>query len=140
MVASLGQIGIRHVPNGVAWALLTGLMIALYRLSDGAGVRAGDDSIRYIAALFQLHAVAFSMMILVTRRSPTTMIAAVRRSPQKLLLLGGAASAGAYLLVMIAARTTPLGLVAGLRETSVRSTPEGCPNQWVLSHRGLTSV
>ena len=117
VVASLGLIGIRHVPNGVAWALLTGLMIALYTLSDGAGVRAGDDSIRYIAALFQLHAVAFGMMILVTRRSPTTMIAAVRRSPLK-LLLGGAASAGAYLLVMIAARTTPLGLVAGLRETS----------------------
>ena len=45
------------------------------------------------------------------------MIAAVRRSPLK-LLFGGAASAGAYLLVMIAARTTPLGLVAGLRETS----------------------
>jgi drug/metabolite transporter (DMT)-like permease len=117
VVASLGLIGIRHVPNGVAWALLTGLMIALYTLSDGAGVRAGDDSIRYIAALFQLHAVTFGMMILVTRRSPTTMIAAVRRSPLK-LLLGGAASAGAYLLVMIAARTTPLGLVAGLRETS----------------------
>ncbi|MFT4866060.1 MAG: drug/metabolite transporter (DMT)-like permease [Ilumatobacter sp.] len=117
VVASLGLIGIRHVPNGVGWALLTGLMIALYTLSDGAGVRAGNDSIRYIAALFQLHALAFGIMILATRRSPTTMIAAVRRSPLK-LLFGGAASAGAYLLVMIAARTTPLGLVAGLRETS----------------------
>jgi drug/metabolite transporter (DMT)-like permease len=117
VVASLGLIGIRHVPNGVGWALLTGLMIALYTLSDGAGVRAGNDSIRYIAALFQLHALAFGIMILATRRSPSTMIAAVRRSPLK-LLFGGAASAGAYLLVMIAARTTPLGLVAGLRETS----------------------
>jgi drug/metabolite transporter (DMT)-like permease len=117
VVASLGLIGIRHVPNGVGWALLTGLMIALYTLSDGAGVRAGNDSIRYIAALFQLHALAFGIMIMATRRSPTTMIAAVRRSPLK-LLFGGAASAGAYLLVMIAARTTPLGLVAGLRETS----------------------
>ena len=117
VVASLGLIGIRHVPNGVGWALLTGLMIALYTLSDGAGVRAGNDSIRYIAALFQLHAVAFGITILATRRSPSTMIAAVRRSPLK-LLFGGAASAGAYLLVMIAARTTPLGLVAGLRETS----------------------
>ncbi|MGK0425177.1 MAG: multidrug transporter EmrE-like cation transporter, partial [Ilumatobacter sp.] len=85
VVASLGLIGIRHVPNGVGWALLTGLMIALYTLSDGAGVRAGNDSIRYIAALFQLHALAFGIMILATRRSPSTMIAAVRRSPLKLL-------------------------------------------------------
>ena len=117
VVASLGLIGLRHVPEGVGWAILTGLMIALYTLSDGAGVRAGDDSIRYIAALFQLHSVAFGLTILATRRSPTTMIAVVRRSPVK-LLVGGAASSGAYLLVMIAAQTTPLGLVAGLRETS----------------------
>jgi drug/metabolite transporter (DMT)-like permease len=117
VVASLGLIGIRHVPHGIGWAVLTGLMIALYTLSDGAGVRAGNDSVRYIAALFQLHAVAFTITILAIRRSPTTMLATVRRSPRR-LMFGGLASACAYLLVMIAARTTPLGLVAGLRETS----------------------
>ena len=31
----------------------------------------------------------------------------------------GAASAGAYILVLIAARSAPLGLVAAVRETSV---------------------
>jgi len=117
VAVSLGIIGLRHVPEGVSWALLTGLMIASYTLSDGAGVRAGDESIRYIGALFVLHSLLFTMTLGMTRRSLSTLKDAIARAPGQ-LLFGGAASAGAYLLVMIAARTTPLGLVAGLRETS----------------------
>jgi len=117
VTSSLAIIGLRHVPNGVSWAVLTGVMIAAYTLSDGAGVRAGDESVRYIAALFVLHSLLFTVVLAVTRRSTVTMRQAVVRHPGR-LLVGGASSAGAYLLVMIAARTTPLGLVAGLRETS----------------------
>lgn len=117
VTASLALIGIRHVPTGVSWALLTGLMIASYTISDGAGVRAGGESVRYIAALFFLHALLFTVLLGLTRRSIVSMVDAFRRSPSR-LLVGGGASSGAYLLVMIAARTTPLGLVAGLRETS----------------------
>ncbi len=117
VTSSLGIIGLRHVPTGVGWAVLTGIAIAAYTLSDGAGVRAGDESVRYIAALFVLHSLLFTIVLGLTRRSTVTMRAALARQPAR-LLIGGAASAGAYLLVMIAARTTPLGLVAGLRETS----------------------
>lgn len=117
VTTSLMLIGIRHVPAGASWAVLTGVMIASYTLADGAGVRAGDESVRYIAALFVLHSVLFTVILALTRRSTTSMTAAIRRSPRH-LLIGGGASAGAYLLVMIAARTTPLGLVAGLREIS----------------------
>lgn len=56
-------------------------------------------------------------MIRISRGSFESLHRAIRRSSGQ-LLVGGAASAGAYMLVMIAARTTPLGLVAGLRETS----------------------
>lgn len=114
---SLGLIGIRHVPSGVEWALLTGVTIAAYTLTDGAGVRAGDESVRYIALLFPLHAALFTIALVVSRRSVRAMVKTLRFSWRQ-FLAGGAASAGAYLLVMIAARTTPLGLVAGLRETS----------------------
>lgn len=117
VTSGLAIIGLRHVPSGVSWAVLTGVMIAAYTLSDGAGVRAGDESVRYIAALFVVHSLLFTVMLVATRRSTVTMRDAVARHPAR-LLLGGASSAGAYLLVMIAARTTPLGLVAGLRETS----------------------
>lgn len=115
--SSLAIIGLRHVPSGVAWPVLTGVVIAAYTLSDGAGVRAGDESVRYIAAMFVLHSVLFTVTLGFTRRSTITMREAVTRQTGR-LLIGGASSAGAYLLVMIAARTTPLGLVAGLRETS----------------------
>lgn len=114
---SLAIIGLRHVPSGVSWAVLTGVIIAAYTLSDGAGVRAGDESVRYIAALFVLHSLLFTVMLVATRRSTVTMRSALAQHPGR-LLIGGASSAGAYLLVMVAARTTPLGLVAGLRETS----------------------
>lgn len=117
VTASLAIIGMHHAPNGVSWALLTGVMIASYTLSDGAGVRAGDESMRYIAALFVLHSALFTTMLTMTRRSTASLRNALRQSPGR-LLIGGGASAGAYLLVMIAARSTPLGLVAGLRETS----------------------
>ncbi len=117
VTSSLAIIGLRHVPTGVSWALLTGVMIAAYTLSDGAGVRAGDESVRYIAALFVLHSLLFTAALLVTRRSTSSILSVVSLQPAR-LLIGGAASAGAYLLVMIAARTTPIGLVSGLRETS----------------------
>lgn len=117
VAASLAIIGLRHVPSGVGWPILTGLVIAAYTVSDGAGVRAGEDSVRYIGSLFILHSLLFTVMLRVTRGSLFSLGAALKRSPGH-LLFGGAASAGAYLLVMIAARTTPLGLVAGLRETS----------------------
>jgi drug/metabolite transporter (DMT)-like permease len=117
VTSSLAIIGLRHVPSGVSWAVLTGVMIAAYTLADGAGVRAGDESVRYIAALFVLHSLLFTVVLGVGRRSFSTMRFGLARQPRR-LLVGGAASAGAYLLVMVAARTTPLGLVAGLRETS----------------------
>lgn len=102
--------------RNTAMAGLTGLMIASYTVVDGAGVRANGDSVQYIAAVFVLHALIFTGIV-VHRRGIDTMRRTAGAQPFR-LLLGGTASAAAYLLVMIAARTEPLGLVAGLRETS----------------------
>lgn len=100
----------------MAWPLATGLTIAAYTVLDGGGVRAGDESLRFISALFALSSVGLTTVVL-TVRGPRVMIRQLRTSMWH-TIIGGLASAGAYLLVLIAARTNPLGLVAGLRETS----------------------
>ncbi|CCM65646.1 MAG: EamA family transporter [Candidatus Microthrix sp.] len=127
-IAPLGVVGVvvvsaalmsmmrRGSLAGYRWAVLTGLFIAGYTLSDGAGVRAGDDAIRYIAVLFVLQTLVLSVVVLRMRGSGA-MAAAVRAQPLR-LTLAGLGGVTAYLLVLIASRTSPLGLVSGLRETS----------------------
>ncbi len=113
---SLGVLATGRPMRHTTWAAVTGLTIAAYTIVDGAGVRANGDSLQYIGAPFVAYAVAFSLVVL-GRRGLTPMRAVLVAQPGR-LLIGGTASAGAYLLVMVVALTEPLGLVAGLRETS----------------------
>lgn len=127
-VRLVGLVGIGAVTAGLVvlarsrhwhqtrWALATGVTIAGYTAFDGWGVRRGDESLRYISLVFVLHASMLVALVLWRRGLAATRAAVADQ--RGTLLLGGAASAGAYLLVMTAARTEPLGLVAGLRETS----------------------
>ena len=103
--------------RGVGWALATGVAIATYTVLDGAGVRAGGEAMRLLASVFVLHAVALTVVVALRRGLvPALGSAAADLRP---VIVGGAGSAGAYLLVLMAARDAPVGLVAGLRETSV---------------------
>jgi len=102
--------------NEMTWPLATGATIAAYTFLDGGGVRAGDESLRFISAVFALSSIGLTSIVMV-KRGPAAMVQRVRDSWWR-TALGGCASAGAYLLVLIAARSNPLGLVAGLRETS----------------------
>lgn len=113
---SLGVLATGRPMHHTTWATVTGVMIAAYTIVDGAGVRANGDSVQFIAAVFVLHALALTVIV-VYQRGLTPMKQSVIAQPIR-LVIGGTASASAYLLVMIAARTEPLGLVAGLRETS----------------------
>ena len=124
----LGAVGVAIIIGGLAtlaigrpmrhmhWAAATGVVIATYSVIDGYGVRLGGESVRYIAAGFVGHAAMLTLIVL-HKRSWRAMGAYVQVQPIR-LLAGGAAAASAYLFVMIAARTEPLGLVSGLRETS----------------------
>lgn len=123
-----GVLGVGLVSAGLAilaserpirharWALATGATIALYTVIDGAGVRANGNAAQFIGAVFVLHAIPLTVIVGRTR-GLDAMRVAIRSQPGR-LLFAGLASAGAYLLVMIVARTEPLGPVAGLRETS----------------------
>jgi uncharacterized membrane protein len=126
---SVGYIGLLLVSAGlivvasragraaVMWALATGLTISLYTLVDTAGVRAGDESYRYVIALFVFHSLLMTGVVL-ARRSRTEIVRAVRSSGLS-YVAGGAGSLGAYGLVLLAVRSAPLGYVAALREASV---------------------
>lgn len=103
--------------SGVGWALATGIIIAGYTLIDTAGVRRVDESIRYVAALFVTVAFLTTVALLLTR-SKRLVIELVRTNGIR-MLVSGSLAIGAYGLVLIAARLGPIGLVAGLRETSV---------------------
>jgi len=118
ILIAAGILGvIRHPDRSIVWALACGGFIAGYSLVDGAAVRAEGGSLRYTAALLLTNAVTLSVVALVRRGGRPAVVAA--RSGGGRQLLGGAASAVAYLLVLIAARTAPLGAVAAVRETSV---------------------
>lgn len=128
-VGAVGVAGVLLVTTGlivvatarplrdIRWALATGALIATYTVIDGYGVRQSDNAAQFIATSFVAYA-ALQTVLVRTRRSSSELWHALsdRRLP---VLAAGAANAAGYLLVMVAARTEPLGLVSGLRETSV---------------------
>lgn len=107
----------RGTANGLGWAIVTGLFISSYTLVDAAGVRAGGESIRFLALTFVLQWFGLTAWVVSQRGWQRVRDEVVAGGPN--LLLAGIGSPLAYLLVLIAARTAPIGLVSGLRETSV---------------------
>lgn len=113
---SLGLLATQRPIRHATWAVVTGLLIASYTLVDGAGVRISGDSVQFVGAVFVAHAVLLTSVVVVLR-GYSSLRDAVTAHPGP-LLVGGTASAVAYLMVMVAALTEPLGLVAGVREVS----------------------
>lgn len=103
--------------SGLWAALATGLMIAAYTSVDAAAVREEGAAIAVIATEFILLAAALGVVVLVLR-GPHAMLGMVREDWRK-AAVGSVASGTAYLLVMIAALSAPIGLVSGVREISV---------------------
>lgn len=128
VIPLVGVIGVLMVTTGLVvaatgrplahtqWAVATGVMIAAYTVVDGYGVRENGGAASFIGTSFIVYAVLLTAVVVV-RRGARSMRRTVADSPGR-LAFAGAANAGAYLMVMIAARVEPLGLVAGLRETS----------------------
>lgn len=112
-------------PRAVGFALANAVVIALYTVVDGLGVRAtaqaGGSAAQYVVALFMLDGWPFALLVLARRRGgggwPATWRYAQARWP---LALGGAlASIGSYGIALWAMTRAPVALVAALRETSV---------------------
>ena len=129
-ISALGWIGVLTVTAALTWlawrradrsglalALVTGVLISLYTAVDAAAVREQGSALSVIAAEFVLLSIALGTVVLVMR-GPSLMLGMVRDDWRK-AAVGGFATGTAYLLVMIAALSAPVGLVSGVRETSV---------------------
>ncbi len=106
--------------DGVGWAVLTGLFIATYSLLDAAGVRTGanaTEGANFVAWLFVTHGL-LSTLLVFGRRGSERVLSSLRENWRS-VLLAGAGSGLAYLLVLLASRRAAVGLVSGIRETSV---------------------
>ncbi|MGR3661851.1 MAG: EamA family transporter [Paracoccaceae bacterium] len=101
--------------KAVPVAITTGLVIALYSVTDGLGVRQSQAALGYIAWLFILEVFVVAFVCLLRGRQMLT----IPRRTLVLGIVGGVVSATAYGLVIYAKVSAPLGVVSALRETSV---------------------
>jgi drug/metabolite transporter (DMT)-like permease len=114
LALSAGRLSRKDLPAVVA-AVLTGLTIAAYSITDGIGVRHAHDPFAYTALLFVL--MGPPILIAAAVRRP---VAAWRdNSSIRRGTVAGLLSAAAYGIVLWAQTRAPLAEVAAIRETSV---------------------
>lgn len=117
MMAFDGRRSSNKMPGkAIVCALITATFTACYTLSDGAGGRVTTDPISYILWLFMLN--GLMMFILLWLRHRRIIFREIRKSWRP-GIMGGAMQLLAYGVVIWAMKTTPIALVAALRETSV---------------------
>ncbi|MFN4170612.1 MAG: EamA family transporter [Pseudorhodobacter sp.] len=97
------------------FALALGMMIALYSVSDGIGIRVSDSLMGYMGWLFLSEALVPAVILGLRRK---------RREPVApgvlaLGLLGGVFSVSAYGIALYVKTIAPIGAVAAVRESSV---------------------
>lgn len=104
-------------PRAVGFALANAVIIALYTVVDGLGVRVAGNALQYVLALFMVNGLPFATLVLLRRGPAVVWPYARRRAP--LALGGAAASLGSYGIALWAMTKAPVATVAALRETSV---------------------
>lgn len=114
-LAALARRGARK--EGLSWALATGAVIAAYTTIDAAAARGDGSALKVVAAVFLLHAPLLAATVAVLRGRAA--LARFGRAEWARSLAGGVGSAGAYGLALGATLLAPVGLVSGVRETSV---------------------
>lgn len=103
-------------PKAMAFALSNAVVIAIYTVVDGLGVRASGNAAQYLATLFLLDGWPFALLMLATR-GRALVVYAGHRWP--VATLGAFASLGSYGIALWAMTQAPVATVAALRETSV---------------------
>ncbi|MCX7239092.1 MAG: DMT family transporter [Burkholderiales bacterium] len=103
-------------PKAVAFALANAVVIAIYTVVDGLGVRASGNALQYVATLFLLDGWPFALLMFATRGHALGRYA---RKRWPVATLGACASLGSYGIALWAMTRAPVATVAALRETSV---------------------
>jgi drug/metabolite transporter (DMT)-like permease len=103
-------------PKAISFALANAVIIAIYTVIDGLGVRASGHALQYVATLFLLDGWPFALLMFATRGHAVGRYAR-RRWP--VASIGACASLGSYGIALWAMTRAPVATVAALRETSV---------------------
>ncbi|MDP3618431.1 MAG: DMT family transporter [Ramlibacter sp.] len=104
-------------PRAVAFALANAVVIAMYTVVDGLGVRESGNALQYVIALFALDGWPFALIVFMRRGGRVVWPYARARWPVG--LMGAMASFGSYGIALWAMTRAPVATVAALRETSV---------------------
>ncbi len=113
-----------HHRKALLFAFSNALIIAVYTMVDGKGVRstvaAGDSAAAYVMLLFVLDGLPYPTLVWMRRSAAGRReILAYARRRWPLAALGGTASIGSYWIALWAMTVAPVASVAALRETSV---------------------
>jgi drug/metabolite transporter (DMT)-like permease len=103
--------------RGMLLALLNAVVIAVYTIIDGHGVRQTPSAFSYTGWLFLLTA-PLQVLVALWLRGGTRFADNIRRR-WSWFLAGGAASIGAYATALYGAQHAPIAMVAALREVSI---------------------
>jgi phosphonate utilization associated putative membrane protein len=115
LVLGLNRVAFK-APKALSFALSNAVIIALYTVIDGLGVRAAGHALQYVATLFLLDGWPFALLMFATRGMALPRYA-LRRWP--MATVGALASLGSYGIALWAMTRAPVATVAALRETSV---------------------
>ena len=98
------------------WALANAVIIAVYTLADGKGVRLSGSPVGYVLWMFVLDFLPFALIVLAMRRR--ALLDYVAKEWRR-ALLGGFCSVGSYGIAVWAMARSPVAAVAAQRECSV---------------------
>ena len=110
--------------KALGFALSNAVIIAIYTLVDGLGVRTavqhGGNALQYVATLFLLDGFPYFVFVMWQRKAQHRVDAwAYMRGRWPLALMGTLASLGSYGIALWAMTQAPVATVAALREVSV---------------------
>ncbi|MEO8386593.1 MAG: DMT family transporter [Betaproteobacteria bacterium] len=121
---SRGMLADHAHRTALTFALSNAVIIAIYTIVDGLGVRAavhqGGSALQYVATLFLFDGFPYFMFVMWQRKAQQRVDAwAYMRKRWPLALMGTLASLGSYGIALWAMTQAPVATVAALREVSV---------------------
>ncbi|MDM0023584.1 EamA family transporter [Variovorax saccharolyticus] len=105
--------------KALGFALANAVIIAVYTVVDGIGVRASGNALAYVAGLFLFDGLPYLLLVLWRRPGQRRAALGYMAGRWKLALVGTVASLGSYAIALWAMTHAPVAVVAALRETSV---------------------